>query len=161
MPVSVRLTPSERRLAALLLGLSLLGLGLRGGRRISPEVEAWLAREYAPVRPESLVTAPEAPEAPTAPTAAPGPVDPSRAGESELIGLPGVGPVLARRIIEDRARNGPYRAPEDLLRVPGIGPATLGRMRSRLFFPSRGGRSQPTEEVPSREPGALNPSGGR
>ncbi|MCL5269732.1 MAG: helix-hairpin-helix domain-containing protein [bacterium] len=44
---------------------------------------------------------------------------------TELEALPGVGPVLAGRIVEDRRRNGPYRRPEDLLRVGGIGPAKL------------------------------------
>jgi endonuclease G, mitochondrial len=40
--------------------------------------------------------------------------------------LPGVGPVLAQRIIQGR----PYASVDDLLRVNGIGPATLERLRS-------------------------------
>ena len=39
--------------------------------------------------------------------------------------LPGVGPVLAQRIIEGR----PYASVDDLLKVNGIGPATLERLR--------------------------------
>ena len=59
------------------------------------------------------------------------PVDVNRADEALLQTLPGVGPALARRIIEARAE-APFRAPDDLLRVRGIGPATLERMRPRV-----------------------------
>lgn len=59
-------------------------------------------------------------------------VDINRAGPDELRTLPGVGPVLADRIVEDRAARGSYRKPEDLLRVRGIGPALLERLRARI-----------------------------
>jgi len=49
----------------------------------------------------------------------------NRASLSELESLPGVGPELARRIVEHR----PYLQTEDLLRVPGIGPQTLEALR--------------------------------
>jgi len=50
----------------------------------------------------------------------------NRASLSELEALPGVGPKLARAIVAHR----PYVAQvEDLLRVPGIGPRTLERLR--------------------------------
>lgn len=39
--------------------------------------------------------------------------------------LPGVGPVLAERIVEWRTQHGPFARPEDLDAVPGIGPAML------------------------------------
>jgi competence protein ComEA len=51
------------------------------------------------------------------------------AGEAELISLPGIGPVLARRIIAHRQRDGPYQRLEDLLQVEGIGPKLLERIR--------------------------------
>jgi competence protein ComEA len=54
-----------------------------------------------------------------------GAVDLNTAGAAELEGLPGVGPVLASRIVEHRERNGPFEAVEDLQDVPGIGPAIL------------------------------------
>lgn len=60
------------------------------------------------------------------------PIDVNRAGPDELQSLPGVGPVLADRIVADRARAGRYRKPEDLLRVRGIGPALLERLRPRI-----------------------------
>lgn len=50
------------------------------------------------------------------------------ADADELQELPGIGQVLARRIIEERERNGAFRIPEDILRVSGIGPVTLSKM---------------------------------
>jgi competence protein ComEA len=43
--------------------------------------------------------------------------------------LDGIGDQLARRIVADREKNGPFESVEDLNRVPGIGPKTLERLR--------------------------------
>ncbi|MBI4730001.1 MAG: helix-hairpin-helix domain-containing protein [Acidobacteria bacterium] len=43
------------------------------------------------------------------------------ASERDLEGLPGVGPVLAQRIVEYRTQHGPFRSVRDLLKVEGIG----------------------------------------
>lgn len=56
------------------------------------------------------------------------------ANEQELQELTRVGPVLAQRIIEDRQLRGPYRQPEDMLRVSGIGPAFIEANRHVLAF---------------------------
>jgi len=56
-------------------------------------------------------------------------VDINRAGPAELDALPGIGPVLAARIISHRNAHGPFRDAEDLLAVPGIGPRLLERLR--------------------------------
>jgi competence protein ComEA len=56
-------------------------------------------------------------------------VDLNRASVAELDRLPGIGPVLARRIIDYRARHGRFSRCEELLAVPGIGPRLLERLR--------------------------------
>ena len=61
-------------------------------------------------------------------------IDPQTADARSLESLPGVGPAIARRIVAARARGITFRRPEDLLRVRGIGPATLRRMRDALDF---------------------------
>jgi competence ComEA-like helix-hairpin-helix protein len=57
------------------------------------------------------------------------PLDINTAGAEALQSLPGIGPVLAGRIVAEREAHGPFRAPDDLLRVPGIGPKRLDRIR--------------------------------
>jgi competence protein ComEA len=59
-------------------------------------------------------------------------VDLNRADAGELDQLPGIGPVLAGRIVEHRRISGPYRSAEDLLAVRGIGPALFERLRDRV-----------------------------
>ncbi len=48
----------------------------------------------------------------------------------QLEQLPGIGPVRALAIVEDRRRNGHYGTIEDLARVRGIGAATISRLHS-------------------------------
>jgi competence protein ComEA len=61
-----------------------------------------------------------------------GPVDLNTAGQSELETLPGVGPARARAILEERARRGGFRSPQDLLRVPGIGERRFAELRDHV-----------------------------
>lgn len=64
------------------------------------------------------------------PAPAPTRLDLNRAGREELQGLPGVGPVMADRILTLRESLGRFRSLEELQSVRGIGPATLERIRS-------------------------------
>ena len=48
--------------------------------------------------------------------------------------LPGVGPVLAQRIIEWREVNGPFASMVDLDKVDGVGPALLRDLEALLRF---------------------------
>lgn len=58
-----------------------------------------------------------------------GPVNLNTATLAELDTLPGVGPVLAQRILDWRDRDGPFTSVEDLDAVSGIGPAMMERLR--------------------------------
>jgi competence protein ComEA len=60
-------------------------------------------------------------------------VDVNEAQWPELAEVPGVGETLARRIVDSRHAAGRYADLEDLMRVQGIGPRTLERMRPFLL----------------------------
>ncbi len=59
----------------------------------------------------------------------------NQADADELDALPGVGPVLAERIVAYRDENGPFESTEDLLDVPGIGESKLETMRESIAVP--------------------------
>ncbi len=48
-------------------------------------------------------------------------IDLNTATLSQLNGLPGIGPVIAERILELREKSGPYKRIEDLMNIRGIG----------------------------------------
>jgi competence protein ComEA len=64
--------------------------------------------------------------------AAAGPVDLNAASAEALEGLPGVGPVIAARIVAWRTANGPFRSVDELGEVSGIGDAILAQVRALL-----------------------------
>jgi competence protein ComEA len=57
-----------------------------------------------------------------------GKVDLNTATPAELDGLPGIGPVLAERIVAYRTAQGPFTAVDQVDDVPGIGPATAAEL---------------------------------
>ncbi len=59
----------------------------------------------------------------------------NRASATELEALPGVGPVLAQRIVSYRDGSGRFESVEDLLDVPGIGEAKLAAIRDLISVP--------------------------
>jgi competence ComEA-like helix-hairpin-helix protein len=59
-------------------------------------------------------------------------VDINIASWAELDNLPHIGPVLSRRIIEYREKNGKFEKIEDLLKVNGIGKKTLEKIREYI-----------------------------
>lgn len=61
-------------------------------------------------------------------SAAPGAVNINTATAEQLQSLPGIGATRAQDIVADRAANGPFRIPEELMRVPGIGEGTLSEI---------------------------------
>jgi competence protein ComEA len=56
----------------------------------------------------------------------------SSATEEELDALDGIGPTLAARIVEWRRAHGGFASVDQLLDVPGIGPARLEAVRARV-----------------------------
>jgi competence ComEA-like helix-hairpin-helix protein len=63
------------------------------------------------------------------------PPDLNHATVAELLCLPGVGPVLAARIVAERTAHGPFRDVADLARVKGVGAARIQRLRNNVTIP--------------------------
>jgi len=63
------------------------------------------------------------------------PIDVNSATAEELELLPRIGPTLAARVIAEREAAGPFDSVEGLLRVRGIGPRTLERLRPLITAP--------------------------
>ena len=102
-------------LTAALFAAFTAGWSLRGGGGSQPlrvETERVLEQE------KIFLPAP-------APTPEREKVNVNTAGVEELKALPGIGEKRAADLIADREENGPYRFPEDITRVKGIGEETL------------------------------------
>jgi DNA uptake protein ComE-like DNA-binding protein len=67
-------------------------------------------------------------------------VDVDRASAAEIERLPRIGPALAKRIVADRAANGPFRSLDGLQRVRGIGPSIARQLQGHVTF---GGEGRP------------------
>lgn len=133
---------SERR--ALRLGTLLVLLGAAARLGLGPDPASWAWRPAPGGAPDgasldavrSAVDRSRARAARIATPMARGEkLDPNRAPEAELQRLPGVGPALARAVVERRRRT-TFRWKEDLLDVRGVGPATLRRLAPHLDLPA-------------------------
>ncbi|GHV08860.1 hypothetical protein FACS1894217_12000 [Clostridia bacterium] len=97
-----------------------------------PEISVTDDPEVLPtLEPTIEPPAPTATNPPAPKTAAPalGPVNINSADLQELQRLPGIGPAIAQRILDDRAANGLYRTVDELQRVKGIGEKMMEKLR--------------------------------
>jgi len=103
------------------------GVGPATLARIAPYLE-W------PIQPQ-LGGSVRPPRPDTDPTARkPARLDLNRASREELEGLPGIGPVMAGRILTLRANVGRFRRLDELQSVQGIGSATIERLRPLVII---------------------------
>lgn len=85
------------------------------------------AAEAAPVTVEAETAVPQETFMPDV-----SPLDINSAPVEELAELPGIGEVLAERIVEYRAEHGPFKAVEELTEVSGIGERKLAELEGRV-----------------------------
>jgi competence protein ComEA len=77
----------------------------------------------------ALTAAAEPAAPPAAAPKAAAAVDLNRAGVDELVAVPGIGPATAQKIVEFREANGPFQRVEDLLKIKGIGEKSFEKLR--------------------------------
>ncbi|MBM4439425.1 MAG: helix-hairpin-helix domain-containing protein [Candidatus Rokubacteria bacterium] len=137
---------TRAQLAVLFTIVAVAGMGIAVGhwRHSHPELAARLERfdraptPFTPTVGDLPLASSRRPAADGAPAArasaskATGPLDVNRATEDELRALPGLGGVLAARIVEVRQREGPFTSLDDLRRVRGLGRAKLARLADTL-----------------------------
>lgn len=161
----VELNASERKALTLATALVVLGAAARLGLGPGPAAWAWSPAEggegegsAAEVR-AAVDRSLERRRRATRPLAPDERLDPNRAPEVELDRLPGVGPSTARAIVAAREDGGAFRWREDMLRVRGIGPATLARIGPHLALaPAPPGRAA-SDAGGSSRPGAGGDGG--
>jgi competence protein ComEA len=123
-------------LLGLLLCVALLGAGrlVRHHLLLGPEgrwrEELWL---------DDLLAAPAVADAPPPRPVLTAPLPLNACSADSLTLLPGVGPVLAARIVAAREAGLVFRGPADLTRVKGIGPALTARLAPLVVFETAAG----------------------
>jgi competence protein ComEA len=137
----------ERRALAVLLGLAVFGHLVRAVAGVDPPAAApalSLLDSAGDGDPGAHLDSTRRLAAPLGPDEQ---IDIDRASAEELARLPGVGPVLARRIVADRQSRGAFGSIGGLDRVPGIGPAALARLQPHLLFTGLRADTPPSDEA--------------
>lgn len=113
---------SRKQQEVLLLLYLLYGIGLLGYHA---------AQRFDTLTPYYL----ESPELPGQEMYIDPPIDINTADVKELQFLPGIGPVLAQRIVAYRQQHGTFLNAESLRPIKRIGPKTIQRLQYYLIFP--------------------------
>jgi comEA protein len=62
------------------------------------------------------------------------PINLNTATVKELILLPGIGEVMAKRIVEYRIKNKSFKTKEEIMNVKGIGKAKFEKIKDKIFI---------------------------
>lgn len=119
-------TLEQKRIVILILGLLVFGLGLNWIKKNSSpclsQVSNIQEEQNLPIRhPEKIYQRKKI-------------VSINKASELDLKTIPGIGPVLAGRIVEHRQQYGDFQNIEELTQVKGIGPKKLQKISTYIKF---------------------------
>ena len=90
------------------------------------------------------------------PQSSTGRVNVNTANATELESLPGVGPAIAKRIIDYRNQHGNFSSPEDLINVRGIGKSKLAQILPHVTAMNTGTRVTQSQSQPQSSSGLID-----
>lgn len=133
---------TDKKIAAVLLSMLLIFVGFLAGLFVGRTTADNMYR-YFPAESVESTTLPETTDQ-TEPVPHSYPSEPevsidemrwdlNKVTKEELMEIPGIGEVLAQRILDFRQLHGPFQSVEDLEKVNGIGEKRLEDLRNYLF----------------------------
>lgn len=141
----MRLTTQERRVVTFLVITLFVSGGIRlvQSYRSVPTAQQQFTDSLLVARATQVDSLVKTHQAPTSKTPALAPMVNQRvslqlnintADRESLMELPRIGPAMSKRIIAHREKNGYFKSFEDLLKVKGIGPATIQKLKPFIYF---------------------------
>ncbi len=123
-PTGARVADALTLAGGPLRGVDLSSLNL--ARQLTDGEQIVVGLPTQPTTPASSTTTPTGPQPPTTP------LNLNTATAPQLDALPGVGPVLAQRILDYRTQNGPFTTVDQLQEVPGVGPKKFDSLKPHV-----------------------------
>lgn len=122
------LTATERRVLLFVTGAFVAGLGIRLYQETFPSTPSF---DYTASDSTfaALSSAEFADPEPGTTKEAVGPVNLNTATKAQLVALPGIGDVMAERILRFREDHGPFKSVEDLRSIKGISKRSLEKLK--------------------------------
>ncbi|MCK4423385.1 MAG: helix-hairpin-helix domain-containing protein [Candidatus Omnitrophica bacterium] len=118
----LNLTKQEKGVIIFLAGMAVLGLGIKTIRFSGQDLELEVkVSEVVPVQENIDQILLEARM-----------VNINKDDKEKIVSLPGIGPVLAGRIVQYRKINGSYQKPDQLMDVSGIGPKKFEQIKKYI-----------------------------
>ncbi len=81
-------------------------------------------------------------------------IDLNTATLSQLDSLPGIGPVIAERILELREKSGPYKRIEDLMNIRGIGEKKFLKLKDLITVKTKQQSDERIQTSEIQKPGS-------
>jgi len=118
----LNLTRQERIVVAFLIINALIGLGVVYFKKTHPQIDTKITSSEFDQKRSSRISKKTFP------------IDINTAPTEQFMLLPGIGPALAKRIIDYRELNGPFNKVDEIKHVKGIGPTKFSKIKDYLVL---------------------------